>query len=162
MTAMGKKPMSRLKKSAGAAALCVTLVGGFEGLRTTAYPDPATKGPPWTICFGATAGVQRGDTASVEECKSRLIFDLQEYALAVERCVTAPLPDERFVALTSFFYNVGVGAGCKSSVVRLLNTGHTREGCDYLLKFNRAAGVVFPGLTRRRQAERELCLKGVG
>jgi lysozyme len=29
-----------------------------------------------------------------------------------------------------------------------------------MLKFNRAAGVVFPGLTRRRTQERALCLKG--
>lgn len=152
---------SRLKRNAGAAALCVSLVGGFEGLRTIAYPDPATRGPPWTICFGATAGVKPGDRSTVEECKARLVYDLEEYAVAVERCVKVPLPDERFVALTSFFYNVGIGAGCKSSVVRLINAGETRAGCDYLLKFNRAAGVVFPGLTRRRQAERELCLRHV-
>ena len=156
---MEKISTSRLAKGGAAAALAVALVGGFEGLRTVAYPDPATKGPPWTICFGSTAGVKPGDRKTVEECKALLVAELEVYAKGVERCVTAPLTDERFVALTSFFFNVGIGAGCKSSVVRLINAGHTREGCDYLMRYNRAAGVVFPGLVRRRAAERELCLR---
>lgn len=153
--------MSRLKKGTAAAALAVALVGGFEGLRQNAYPDPATGGKPWTICFGHTEGVRPGDRKSIEECKALLISDLAIYANGITKCVTAPLPDERFVALTSFAFNVGVGAACKSSVVRLINQGRTRAGCDALLKWNRAAGIVFPGLTRRRQAERALCLKGL-
>lgn len=153
--------MSRLKKGTAAAALAVALVGGFEGLRQNAYPDPATGGKPWTICFGHTEGVRPGDRKSIEECKALLISDLAIYANGITNCVTAPLPDERFVALTSFAFNVGVGAACKSSVVRLINQGRTRDGCDALLKWNRAAGIVFPGLTRRRQAERALCLKGI-
>lgn len=152
--------MSRLRKSATAGALAVALVGGFEGLRLNAYPDPATKGPPWTICYGHTKGVKPGDRKTIEECKRLLVEELDVYANGIERCVTAEMPDERFVALVSFAYNVGVPTACKSSVVRLINAGQTRAGCDFLLRYNRAAGVVFPGLTRRRQAERELCLKG--
>ena len=68
------------------------------------------------------------------------------------------MPMRRQVAMVSFAYNVGVGAYCGSSVARLLNAGQTRAACDALLKWNKAGGVVFPGLTRRRQAERELCL----
>jgi lysozyme len=153
--------MSRLKKGGAVAAVLVSVVGGFEGLRTVAYPDPATKGKPWTVCYGETNGVKPGDRHTVAECKSMLLKSLEKYAAGIEACVTAPLPDSRFVALTSFAYNVGVGAACKSSVVRLINSGQTRAGCDALLKWNRAAGVVFPGLTRRRQKEREFCLEGL-
>ncbi|MGO6726445.1 glycoside hydrolase family protein, partial [Rhizobium ruizarguesonis] len=71
------------------------------------------------------------------------------------------LPDARFVALTSFAYNVGVKAACGSSAVRLINQGRAAEGCEALLKWNRAAGIVFPGLTRRRQKERQFCLEGI-
>ncbi|MGO7998171.1 glycoside hydrolase family protein, partial [Rhizobium ruizarguesonis] len=39
------------------ARLAVALVGSFEGLRQNAYPDPATQGKPWTICYGSTNGV---------------------------------------------------------------------------------------------------------
>lgn len=153
--------MSRLKKGSAVAAVAVTLVGGFEGLRQTAYPDPATKGPPWTICYGSTNGVKPGDKKTLAECKALLVKELDIYAAGIERCVKVPLPDKRYVALVSFAYNVGTGAACKSSVVRLINQGQTRTGCDALLKWNRAAGIVFPGLTKRRQKEREYCLEGL-
>lgn len=150
--------MSRLKKGGALAAAVVAVVGGFEGLRLNAYPDPATKGPPWTVCYGSTHGVQKGDRHSLAECKAMLVKDLEQYAVGIERCVKVPLPDRRYVALVSFAYNLGVRGACKSSVVRLINEGKTRQGCDYLLKYNRAAGIVFPGLTKRRQKERELCV----
>ncbi|TIR87372.1 MAG: lysozyme [Mesorhizobium sp.] len=153
--------MSRLKKGSAAAAVAVTLIGGFEGLRQNAYPDPATGGPPWTVCYGETLNVHKGDYHSIAECKAMLINSLQKYANGIEACTTAQMPDDRFVALVSFAYNVGVGAACKSSVVRLINQGHTREGCDALMKWNKAAGITFPGLTKRRAKERELCLRGL-
>lgn len=153
--------MSRLKKGGAVAAILVTTVGGFEGLRTVAYPDPATKGPPWTVCYGETNGVKPGDRHTVAECKAMLLVSLEKYADGIEACVKVPLPDSRFVALTSFAYNVGVKAACRSSVVGNINEGKTKAGCDALLKWNRAAGIVFPGLTRRRQKEREFCLEGL-
>jgi lysozyme len=150
--------MSRLKKSGAVAAMLVAIVGGFEGIRLNAYPDPATRGKPWTVCYGHTEGVKPGDRHSIEECKALLVKDLEIYAKGIENCVKVPLTDERFVALTSFAFNVGVKAACNSSVVKLINIGQTKAGCDRLLKWNKAAGITFPGLTRRRQAERELCL----
>ncbi|XKM41279.1 lysozyme [Rhizobium ruizarguesonis] len=151
----------RLKKGSAAAAMAVALVGSFEGLRQNAYPDPATGGQPWTLCYGSTNGVKPGDRKTVEQCKALLSLELQTYAAGVERCVTVPLPDSRFVALTSFSYNVGIKAACGSSAVKLINQGKTAEGCEALLKWNRAAGIVFPGLARRRQKERQFCLEGL-
>lgn len=153
--------MSRIRKGGVAATLAVSLVGSAEGLRQMAYPDPATHGKPWTICYGHTAGVQPGDKKSIAECKALLVQDLDGYSRAIEKCVTAPLPDKRFVALVSFAYNVGPGNACGSSVVQLINAGKTKAGCDALLKWNKAAGIVFPGLTLRRQRERAYCLEGV-
>lgn len=153
--------MSRLKRNTVAAALAVGLVTSAEGVRQVAYPDPATKGEPWTVCMGHTGGVKPGDRYSLDECKAMLVRDLESYATGIERCVTAPLPDPRYVALVSFAYNIGVGGACKSSVVRLINAGETKAGCDALMRYNRAAGIVFPGLTRRRAKEREMCLEGL-
>lgn len=153
--------MSRLKRGGAAAAMAVALIGGFEGLRQNAYPDPATGGKPWTVCFGETADVHKGDYHSIAECRAMLVESLQKYANGISACTTVSMPDDRFVALTSFAYNLGVGAACKSSVVRLINEGKTRQGCDALLRYNRAAGIVFPGLTKRRAKERELCLRGL-
>lgn len=152
--------MTRLKKRSAVAAAAVALVGGFEGLRLNAYPDPATRGPPWTVCFGSTHGVKPGDRHTLDECKAMLSRDLEIYAVGIEGCVKVPLPDTRYVALVSFAYNVGVGAACNSSVVRNINAGNPKAGCDALLKWNRAAGIVFPGLTKRRERERQWCLQG--
>ncbi|MBY5442115.1 lysozyme [Rhizobium leguminosarum] len=152
---------NRMKKGSAVAAMAVALVGSFEGLRQNAYPDPATGGQPWTLCYGSTNGVKPGDHKTVEQCKALLSLELQTYAAGIERCVAVPLPDARFVALTSFSYNVGIKAACGSSAVKLINQGKTAEGCEALLKWNRAAGIVFPGLTRRRQKERQFCLEGL-
>ena len=158
---MAQPMKTRMAKGTAAAALAVVVVGGFEGLRQTAYPDPATGGKPWTICYGRAYGVSPGDRKSLEECKALLLSDLTVYSQGVLSCTSVPLPDERFVALTSFAYNVGVQTACRSSVVRLINQGKTRQGCDALMLYNKAAGITFPGLTKRRAAERQLCLKGV-
>lgn len=156
----GKGP-SRMKRNATLGAACISVVGTFEGLRTVAYPDPATRGKPWTVCYGETAGVKAGDRYTVAECKAMLATSLERYALAVEGCVTSPMTDGAYAAYVSLAYNIGTGGFCKSSVVRLHNAGQTRAACDALLKFNRAGGLVFPGLTRRREAERALCLQGI-
>lgn len=149
---------NRLTKGSAAALMCVSLVGSFEGLRQNAYPDPATQGQPWTICYGSTNGVKPGDHKTLAECKALLVQELQVYAAGVQQCVKVPMSDARLVALTSFSYNIGIKGACKSSVVRLINAGKPEEGCEALLKYNRAAGIVFPGLTRRRQKERQFCL----
>jgi lysozyme len=45
--------------------------------------------------------------------------------------------------------------------VRKLNAGDYTGACNQLLRWNRAGGKEVRGLTRRRVAERELCLKPV-
>ena len=154
-------PNKAPRRAAGAMAICVTLVGGFEGLRQTAYRD--VIGVP-TICFGETRGVKMGDTKTAEECRAMLAGRLQEFADGVAGCVPRfpDLPPARAAAQVSLAYNIGIGAYCRSSVARLLNAGQDRAACDAFLKWNRAAGVVFPGLTRRRETERALCMDGLG
>lgn len=155
--------MSRLRKAGTASVMAVALVGSAEGLRQTAYPDPGTHGKPWTICYGHAKGdVSPGDHKSLDECRALLLTDLDGFGEAVDRCIHVPMKDETFVAYVSLAYNIGAGSFCKSSVARLANAGQGRESCDAMLRFNRAAGVVFPGLTARRQRERAFCLHGMG
>lgn len=150
----------RLRKGAAAAGLAVAVVGGFEGLRQVAYRD--VVGVP-TVCYGETRGVRMGDRHTRPECDAMLLKRLGEFAAGVERCTPSAvtMPDARYVAHVSLAYNIGVSAYCKSSVSRLENAGQTAASCDAFLKWNRAGGVVFPGLTRRRQAERALCREGL-
>jgi lysozyme len=147
---------STLKKNVALATLCCSLVGGFEGLRQVAYRDPV--GIP-TACFGETKGVRMGQTYTLDECNGMLLDSLEDADNAVRRCVHAPLSDGRRAALISFTYNVGAGNFCSSTLVRKLNAGDP-QACDQMLRWNRARGIPLPGLTKRREAERDLCMKG--
>lgn len=152
--------MSRLKKGGGIAVLAVAVVGGFEGLRLNAYRDVVNVP---TICYGETRGIRMGMKFTRTECDALLLHGLDEFADGVEKCTFTArnMPEPRYVAHVSLAYNIGVGAYCKSSVSRLENAGQTRAACDFMLKYNRAGGVPFPGLTRRREAERKMCLEGL-
>lgn len=158
--------MSRLKKAGigltVVGSLAVGLVGGFEGLRTKAYRDHLAYGIP-TVCFGETRGVKMGDEYTVEECRVMLGDALVEFEQGMRKCMVRPdsVPDKPYVAFLSWTYNVGVGAACKSTLMRKVNSGDIRGACDELLKWNRAGGKVVKGLTIRRQSERKLCREGL-
>ena len=150
--------MADAKKAATWLAICVGCVASFEGLRTVAYLDPV--GIP-TVCFGETAGVRLGDKYTAEECRALLGTRVAEFGEAVDRCVTVPLPPTRKAALGSFAYNVGERAFCESTLVKKLNSGDTVGACDQLLRWTKARGIEWPGLVKRRQQERQLCLEGL-
>lgn len=134
----------------------IVLVGTFEGLRLNAYPD--VIGVP-TICYGETNGVHIGDRKTKAQCDELLSARLEEFNTGVNSCVTAELPVSRRVAFVSLAYNIGTASFCKSTVVRKINAGDVAGSCDAILMWNKARGVVWPGLTKRRQKERELCLQ---
>lgn len=136
-------------------SVCVGCVAGFEGLRTVAYSDPV--GIP-TICFGETAGVRLGDTFTPEQCREKLGTRVEEFGRAVDACVTVPLPPSRKAALVSFSYNIGTDAFCHSTLARKLNAGDVPGACDELRRWTKAGGITLPGLVKRREQERELCL----
>lgn len=153
------KTKGRFVAGTAFAALCCTTLVGFEGMRTTAYRD--VVGIP-TVCGGETKGIRMGMTFTRSECDAMLLKRLSEdFAPAVERCARQPMGDDLYVAHLSLAYNIGTGAYCKSSVVRLWNAGERRASCNAFLSWNKAGGRVVAGLTKRREAERALCLKGV-
>lgn len=148
--------MSRLKKGGAVAALCATFVMGFEGVRENAYQDVIGV---WTVCAGETQGVKAGDRYTMAQCKYMLQTRLEDYAQPIESCLPN-LPDARFIAFTSLAYNIGASRTCQSTAAKLTRLGQFSAGCQAFMQWNKAGGVVFKGLTRRRAAERDLCLKG--
>lgn len=134
------------------------LIKEFEGLRLEAYLD--VVGIP-TIGYGSTHGVKLGDKITEEEAESLLKEDLKIYEDVVERLVKVPLTDNQFSALVSFTYNLGQGNLASSTLLKLLNKGEYTQAADQFLRWNKAGGKVYKGLTRRREAERELFLRQV-
>lgn len=155
------KSVPRKKTTAGLGAviaLSMPLAAHYEGLRLAAYLDPI--GIP-TICYGETQGVQLGQTKTKAECDALFSARLGYFAYAVDTAIIPPLSPKTHAALTSWTYNIGVGAMQKSTLVRLMNEGRMFEACNELPKWNKAGGKVLPGLIKRREAERALCLSGI-
>jgi lysozyme len=158
-----KSAAQTVKQASKAAApylgAAVVFVGGFEGLRLTAYKDPV--GIP-TACWGETLGVKMGQTYTRAECDAKFMARLQEFnQKAVVACTPGDMPDERRVAFVSLSYNIGVGAYCKSTLAKRWKTGDVRGSCSEILKWDKAGRLRLAGLTRRRQAEHALCIKGL-
>lgn len=140
-----------------AISMAVGLVAQFEGTRFAAYPDPATRGAPWTICEGHTRGVKQGDTATRAQCDEYLRQDLAEANDAIDRCITAPLSVKQRAALISAVVNAGPPLVCGSTLQRKANAGDQAGMCAELSRWTWAAGRQLPGLVRRRAEERSLC-----
>lgn len=155
---MSLKSRVAIGATAGALSIATAVVSYYEGYEPTAYRDPV--GIP-TICYGHTAGAQLGQTLSQAECKALLAGDLGEAFAAVDRRVSADLPDTRRAALASFVYNVGEPQFSSSTLLRKLNAGDVRGACHELSRWVYAKGKKLAGLVKRRATERELCLAGL-
>jgi len=141
------------------------LIKSHEGLRLEAYPDPATKGDPWTIGYGHTsrAGppkVYPGLKISREEAERILKQDLATFERHVRSRVKVSLNDNQFSALVSFCFNVGPGNFDKSGVLKAVNAGQFDLVPARLMLWNKAAGRVMRGLTKRRAEEGDLFMLG--
>jgi lysozyme len=93
----------------------IALIKEFEGLRLTACRCAADV---WTIGYGHTAGVKKGDTITAVEADALLINDIAVSEPAVSRAVTAPLNQSRFDALVSLVFNIGQGNFRRSTLLK--------------------------------------------
>lgn len=135
------------------------IVKEFEGCELEAYPDPATKSDPWTIGWGHTGSdVYPGLVITQARAEELFQQDMKKFVDGVKRLVVVPMTNGQFSALVSFSYNCGLGALGSSSLLKYFNQGQVQAAADEFPKWNKAAGNVMAGLTRRRKAERELFL----
>lgn len=158
--------MSKAKVVAAVGAGVLVLAGGliarWEGLRYEAYPDPATGGAPWTVCYGHTGpDVVRGKRYTLAECKALLHEDMLEANGHVRRCVARPMPEGVEAALTSLTFNVGPVAVCRKTIGYHARMGNWPATCAELDKWKYAGGRVFRGLVLRRADERKVCEAGI-
>ena len=134
---------------AGASLLASVAV--WEGTEYKPYRDIVGV---LTVCNGYTGpDIIPNKVYGKEECDMLLKKELTEHGLGVLRCTKVPLNQNQYDAFTSFTYNVGVGAYCRSTLLRKLNAGDYTGACNELKEVR--------GLTRRREAERVLCLKPI-
>lgn len=121
-----------------------------------AYPDPATGGDPWTIGYGSTGSDIRQHTVwTKEQAEDALQAHVRYFATALVKMspkIVSASP-RRIAAVISWVYNCGLGNYRISTFKRRIDASDWSGAAEECLKWNKAAGRVIPGLTRRRQAE---------
>jgi GH24 family phage-related lysozyme (muramidase) len=127
--------------------------GSFE-----AYPDPGSGGDPWTIGWGSTgADIRKGVVWSQQQCDERFQEHLDEFAAGVSKAIgNARTTQSQFDAMVSFAYNVGLGNLSSSTLLRKHKAGDYAGAALEFARWNKAAGKVLAGLTKRRAAEAAL------
>lgn len=154
--------------SAGVLSLSATGLVGiamFEGYSGSAYVDQVGV---QTIGFGTTRtadgqAVKPGSTTTPNRALVMLSSDAGSAQARIRSCVgDVPMYQHEWDAYVSLAYNIGPGAFCGSTLVaRLKQLPPDYAGaCGQILRWNRAAGVVLPGLKKRREAEFALCMGG--
>jgi lysozyme len=143
--------------AASVIAAATVLIAQWEGLRLVAYDD---GGGVWTICYGHTKGVKRGDVATKQQCLDWLQEDIAEHSAGMRQCATVPYKENEEIAHLSLVFNIGVSAYCGSSALRKHNAGEPDAGCDLMKLWIKDNGKTIPGLVSRRNAESIICKKG--
>lgn len=132
------------------------LIQSFESLALVSYQDQRGI---WTIGWGHTGpNVGPGQVCTPEQADVWFVADTNTAVHGVWNTVDVALTQNQFDALVSFTYNVGVGSEAHSTLIKLLNAGHTQQAADQFLVWNHVDGVANAGLTRRREAEQALFL----
>jgi lysozyme len=135
----------------------IDFIKSFEGFSPTIYKCPAGLD---TIGFGHV--VKKGekfDKLTESQATDLLANDLIYYESKVLGLVDVPISQGQMDALVSFAYNAGPNALANSTLLKLLNAGKSIvDVSNEFLKWNKVAGKPLAGLTRRREAERDMFL----
>ena len=138
----------------------LALIKEFEGLRFTAYRD---VGGVWTIGYGHTGGVYKGDQIGISEAEWLLAQDVAPAEAWVDtRTDPTKTSDNQFAAMASLTFNIGTSAFLGSSVRRQHNLADFAAAAAAFLLWDKAPVdgilVTVNGLLDRRNAERTLYL----
>lgn len=130
-----------------ASATLISHIKRFESCKLTAYQDTAGV---WTIGYGHTKGVKKGDKITQYQAEQFLRDDLAEFERAagkVQRLTT----QGRYDAVVDFMYNLGIGNFNKSTLKIYIESGRSVwEIQEQFLRWVNAGGRKIGGLVSRR------------
>lgn len=119
-----------------------------EGFSEKAYWDQ--DGGVWTIGYGHTRSVKRGDVVSKSEAERLIVSDLKNVT-AYLNTIKEINTQGKFDACADFCFNIGTGAFKSSTLLKLIKTGAPDK--DIQAQFRRwvySGGKKLPGLVTRR------------
>lgn len=133
------------------------LIQQLEGYRDAAYPDVAGI---WTIGYGHTKDVKKGDVCTKQQALEWLSQDVSWAWISIQRLVKKPLTQNQLGSLLSFVYNIGSDAFSNSGVLRAINYGSPCDVPMQMKKWNEITidgkRFVSQGLINRRAKEAQL------
>ncbi len=132
----------------------IALIKSFEKCKLSAYMPTPNDVP--TIGWGTTDGVSMGDTCTQEEADAWFLEDLAWVQDCLDAHIHVPITQPETDALASLCYNIGCERFRTSTLVRLINDSNFEDAAGQFLRWDKQHGVPLAGLTRRRQAEKEL------
>jgi len=137
------------------------LIGNAESCRRDPYVCPAAV---LTDGIGNTHGVKVG----IRKTDAQIAADWERNILEAEKCVNSyasgkKLSANTFSAVTSITFNVGCGAMQKSTLYAMFREGPVAwpSACNQFTRWVYAGKTILPGLVKRRDAEKQLCLDGL-
>jgi len=133
----------------------IAFVKNFEKCKLTAYmPTPNDKP---TLGWGSTGpDIKLGMRWTQEQADARFTADANKFAAGVTALLTGPTRQDQFDAMFSLAYNIGLAAFKGSTVLRKHNAGDYTGAANAFVMWNKQAGKVLNGLTRRRLDEAEI------
>lgn len=138
--------MSNIRKIS---ATGLSLIKRFEGCHKIAYWDMNA----YSIGYGHHNGaIKKGEICTQEQADKWLAEDCAKFEAVVNE-LPYEFTQNEFDALVSFCYNCGAG-----NLRNLCKYGNRNKAeiAEHMTAYNKAGGKVLAGLTKRRQAEKDL------
>ena len=141
--------------------LATEFISEFEqgpkgGPALEAYLCPAKV---WTIGFGHTKNVHKGDTITRPEAWELLTKDLIQTQEELATLVHVDVTENQFIALMSFVYNFGITKCRRYTLFKMVNAGNIEGIKEWWPKYCNPGTPYEKGLKARRLRELELFLR---
>lgn len=130
-----------------ASATLINAINRFESCVLTAYQD--SKGV-WTIGYGHTAGVKKGDKITQYQAEQFLKEDLAKFEAVADKCKRISTQG-KYDAILDFIYNCGPANFNSSTLKKYIECGKaTWEIQEQFLRWTYSGGQKLGGLVSRR------------
>lgn len=133
----------------------IDLIKSFESCSLKSYPDPATKGAPWTIGWGHTGPEVKPNSEWTKAlCDTVFKSDCDRFAHHMVEHLMLPesVTDNQFSAMLSFAYNLGINI-LEDVLDDVGLDGFADKIQEYVLAGPKGKKKVLRGLVIRRAQE---------
>ena len=130
-----------------ASQILINQIKKFEACKLTAYQDSAGV---WTLGYGHTAGVKKGDKITLYQAEQFLKEDLAKFEVEANK-VKRLSTQGKFDAVLDFIYNCGPANFNSSTLKKYIECGKaTWEIQEQFLRWVNSGGKKLGGLVTRR------------